>query len=99
MVREVAGARLRLALRSVPFAVSDFVFFAALPDESNGPDSVLPRMAILLYAVYTTTQARHNLRPTREEAKGMLEQALLQAVMGHARGQSLVDDLWRQRAR
>ena len=99
MVREIARARLRLSLRPVPFAVSDFVL-ATLPDESYDPGTVLPRMAMLLYAVYTTTnQARHHVRPTREEAKGMLEQALLQAVMGHARGRRLVDDLWRQRAR
>ena len=83
-VREAASAYLHLRLRGPPEAVSDFLLVSTPPGQRQ-PQSVITRMALLVYATYVVTNnARHGeMSRGRTEMIGMLQQGILQAAEGH----------------
>ena len=97
VVRTVALRCLNLKLRSPPHAVADFVL-ASLPPADADASSVLLRMGMLIYAVYTATNsARHERPGDCSEAADMLTQAISNAAAGHRRSEAELRTAWGQR--
>ena len=90
VVRAVARARLGLELRAFPDAVADFVL-ATLPPDNRSPHPVLPRMAMLVYGTYmTTNNARRRPVESRHVAEDMLAQFVAEGARGSARAEALL---------
>jgi hypothetical protein len=61
----------------------------------GGTAEALVRMAIVVYAAYTTfNTGEHVGKFTAEEAKRALDQAAHNAVRGHAASQRILDNSW-----
>ena len=94
VVREVALRHLRLRLRAPPDAVADFVLADTIPLQPH-PQSVLTRLALLIYAVYSAfNAARHQPDTTPAVAAGMMHQAILQGAQGHRAAERVLRELW-----
>ena len=85
---------LRIELRPPPHAIADFMLVSVPPADME-PNSVRLRMALLVYAVYTSTNDARRDRPRDATVSAsMLEQALLNAVRDHSGAENELKSVW-----
>ena len=83
MVRSAAWCGLRLRLRPLPHAIGDFLVVTTPPHEP-GECETLVRMALLVDAIYNTTNsARCAGGVIAGMARDMITQALVEGARGH----------------
>ena len=97
IVRQAASSLLDLQLRAAPHALGDFLLLTTMPSELPLP-TLLGRMSILVYAVYSCTNALR-FGPSGMPAPdtvGMLNQAIFNGAQGHAGAEKLLREVWRR---
>ena len=94
IVRGCAATMLRIELRPPPHAIADFMLVST-PPAAVEPKSAMLRMALLVYAVYTSTNDARRDRPRDATVSAsMLEQAVLNAVQSHSGAENELNSVW-----
>ena len=98
VTRTFAADRLRLSYEHNE--AKQLLLFAAAPPRLSTLNDLWQRAALLLYAVYRTTNAiRHGAAAQGQEVSRALSQALVEATRGHPSSMALLSQIWTRNVR